>query len=334
MKSHPRTNFWLLLVMVKALYNTLRSFCLLPPSTGIWDCLTSQQVCDFVRRGVKDGKELSEIGEAMCDHCLAPDTNSGAGIGCDNMTVLIVALLQGRTKEEWYTWISDRVDKNYGYETPEKPPRLYAEARIQALRNREEARAQRERMRSEDGDTGSLYASNIGFLSNSALSGFARVLGSTGGISFHPGSGFISDTGNLMFGSTDDSDDSGDDEMDMTGNLEGIGSSFFTNSLRFDSTEDEELDSNSRLRAQLAEFEKDDVEDEHLEHNGLNSHMISGSAEDLDFLQGEAPPPPPAEQGKPGSPVKQLKNEPSSESPSDAVIAEGLMDSSEDPTKI
>ena len=38
------------------------------------------------------------------------------------------------------------------------------------------------------------------------------MLGSTGGISFHPGSGIISDTGTLMFDKFDDSDDDDDEE--------------------------------------------------------------------------------------------------------------------------
>jgi hypothetical protein len=41
--------------------------------------------------------------------CLAPDSELG-GIGCDNMTVVIVALLNGRTLEEWQEWIKKRVD--------------------------------------------------------------------------------------------------------------------------------------------------------------------------------------------------------------------------------
>lgn len=68
---------------------------------------------------------------------LLPDTSHGAGIGTDNMTFLVVAILGGRTKEEWY----DRVKQNYGYETPTAHPGLYAE-----IKAREEARAEREAM--------------------------------------------------------------------------------------------------------------------------------------------------------------------------------------------
>jgi len=67
-------------------------------------------VINFVRYQVSEGKELTEIGEMMFDHCLAPDTDHGSD-GCDNMTVVIVAITHGRSKEEWYTWIADRVRK-------------------------------------------------------------------------------------------------------------------------------------------------------------------------------------------------------------------------------
>jgi protein phosphatase PTC2/3 len=101
---------------------------------GIWDCLSSQDVVNFVRYQVSKGKELTEIGEMMCDHCLAPDTNSeNLMIGCDNMSVLIVAITHGRSKKEWYTWIAERVENRYGYETPSALPELYSQSRLDAF---------------------------------------------------------------------------------------------------------------------------------------------------------------------------------------------------------
>ncbi|EST09282.1 Protein phosphatase 2C (PP2C)-like domain protein [Kalmanozyma brasiliensis GHG001] len=76
---------------------------------GIWDCLSSQDVVDIVRRSVANGKELTEICEDLMDRCLAPDSDTG-GIGCDNMTVCVVALLNGRSKEEWYSWIQKNIE--------------------------------------------------------------------------------------------------------------------------------------------------------------------------------------------------------------------------------
>jgi protein phosphatase 2C family protein 2/3 len=51
---------------------------------------------------------------------------------------LVVALLGGRTKEQWYSWVTDRVRRKYGYrdKTPTILPRLYSEVR---LKNFEEA---------------------------------------------------------------------------------------------------------------------------------------------------------------------------------------------------
>ena len=46
------------------------------------------------------------------------------------MTVLIIAILNGRTNEEWCAWVSDRVKQKYGYETPGSVPQLYGQARF------------------------------------------------------------------------------------------------------------------------------------------------------------------------------------------------------------
>lgn len=86
---------------------------------GIWDCLSSQQVVDFVRRAIANGDSLTKVCEDMMVKCLAPDSELG-GIGCDNMTVVIVALLNGRTVEEWQQWVKKRVEEKVGYDTPER----------------------------------------------------------------------------------------------------------------------------------------------------------------------------------------------------------------------
>lgn len=92
---------------------------------GIWDVVTSQQSVDYVRRAIASGKELHAICEELMDRCLAPDSDWG-GVGCDNMTLLIVGLLGDRTKKEWYEWIKDRVDKGVGYKTPATFPDPFA----------------------------------------------------------------------------------------------------------------------------------------------------------------------------------------------------------------
>lgn len=53
------------------------------------------------------------------DNCLAPSSDGG-GYGCDNMTVIIVALLHGQTKEQWYNTVAERVKAKDGPAAPKK----------------------------------------------------------------------------------------------------------------------------------------------------------------------------------------------------------------------
>ena len=115
----------------------------------------------------------------LCDHCLAPESVSvdhlrcggcarvycsdctdlvGSGCtstGCDNMTIIIVAILDGRTKDEWYTWITDRVRENYGYKTPRSLPRIYPENKLKSFRAQREAKEERDRRRAAQGSSNS-----------------------------------------------------------------------------------------------------------------------------------------------------------------------------------
>ena len=52
------------------------------------------------------------------DNCLASNSETG-GVGCDNMTMIVIALLRGKSKEEWYQQVGDRVAKGDG---PVAPP--------------------------------------------------------------------------------------------------------------------------------------------------------------------------------------------------------------------
>lgn len=74
---------------------------------------------DFVRLAISQGKSLQTICEEMLDRCLAPDSDWG-GVGCDNMTMMVVALLGDRTEEEWFAWIKERVENGEGYPTPKE----------------------------------------------------------------------------------------------------------------------------------------------------------------------------------------------------------------------
>jgi protein phosphatase 2C family protein 2/3 len=85
---------------------------------GIWDCLSSQAVVEFVRRGIVAKQELVKICENLMDNCLARNTD-GRATGCDNMTVAIVGLLAGKTREQWYDMVAKRVAHGDG---PCAPP--------------------------------------------------------------------------------------------------------------------------------------------------------------------------------------------------------------------
>jgi protein phosphatase PTC2/3 len=86
--------------------------------SGIWDCQSSQAVVEFVRRGIAAKQDLDKICENMMDNCLASNSETG-GVGCDNMTMVIIGFLRGRSKEEWYEEIARRVAAGDG---PCAPP--------------------------------------------------------------------------------------------------------------------------------------------------------------------------------------------------------------------
>ncbi|KAF9368881.1 Protein phosphatase 2C 2 [Mortierella sp. AD011] len=80
---------------------------------GIWDCMSSQEVVTFVRKGISENIPLDTLCEMTMDHCLASDSGL-TGVGCDNMTMVIVAILNGKTLEEWYEHITKRVAVRLG----------------------------------------------------------------------------------------------------------------------------------------------------------------------------------------------------------------------------
>lgn len=301
---------------------------------GIWDCLSSQQVVDFVRYKVSEGKELSEIGEMMCDHCLAPDTSSGAGIGCDNMTVLIVAITHGRTKEEWYAWVADRVAKGVGYPTPSSPPQLYATSRLASFRARREAQEARDRLHSQGMDNHT--NGNDDLLKRYGLT--VTTISSSGGISYKPGGSIVSDSGQLMFTNDDSDEDDSEDEGQS-------GRSFFTETIGLGRSDSP--DPTKSLKAQLDEFEKG-IQDEDTDQDGdtqmeeglavastpLSTKTSAPNEGSHLHLQGEAPPPPgPLPNGDVTSPPVQHKTLPSGDAPLPIASVEGLLDKSEDPLK-
>jgi len=241
---------------------------------GIWDCLSSQDVINYVRFQVYIGKELTEIAEMICEYCLAPDTTSGAGIGCDNMTVLIVAITHGRSKEEWHAWIADRVRNNCGYDTPSTLPQLYAQSRLMAFRANREVydkhhRALEEKYAAQRNASSleqSSASSNLARTqSDSSLSGSesddespepkmkVTKWGTNGPISYQPGGDIVNHSGQLMFVNVDNDDDDDDLEEDNGGR------SFFSETLGLGRAESP--DPTRNLKAQLTEYEKEILEE-------------------------------------------------------------------------
>jgi len=217
---------------------------------GIWDCLSSQDVVDFVRLHVSEGKELVEIGELMCEHCLAPDTTYRAGVGCDNMTVLIVAILHGRSKEEWYNWVTQRVKDNYGYETPSPVHQIYAQARLAAFKVRREAQEARERARQEKIESDS---EDIGV--SASFGGVSQEVENTGGISFHPSTGIVNDNGTLMFTKDESDDDDSGDDFEVT----DIGRLLYNNTSGI--VQPDHSSATYSLKSRLDAFEQDTRQD-------------------------------------------------------------------------
>lgn len=59
---------------------------------GVWDCMTSQEVVDYVRDSLKRGMKHSTICNEIFDKCIAVDPKTTAGIGGDNMSCIIIEL--------------------------------------------------------------------------------------------------------------------------------------------------------------------------------------------------------------------------------------------------
>jgi serine/threonine protein phosphatase PrpC len=44
---------------------------------GIWDCMTNQEICDFINERLKAKMSLTKIVEEIFDNCLADDIYNG-----------------------------------------------------------------------------------------------------------------------------------------------------------------------------------------------------------------------------------------------------------------
>jgi protein phosphatase 2C family protein 2/3 len=86
---------------------------------GIWEVMSNEKVVVYVRERIASGVQPEEICESLMMKCLTPK-GSCTSKGCDNMTVVIVGLLQGGTYEELSskcarTYISESEDKEEHY---------------------------------------------------------------------------------------------------------------------------------------------------------------------------------------------------------------------------
>lgn len=78
---------------------------------GIWEKYVenSQGLIDVVKEELKKGKEHKKVTEDMLDFLLATDTNSG--IGCDNMTVILIIIHHWNRSNHKTTnlWINNQI---------------------------------------------------------------------------------------------------------------------------------------------------------------------------------------------------------------------------------
>jgi hypothetical protein len=84
--------------------------------------MTSQAAVTHVRKLIAEKTPLGEVCEKVMDHCLAPSSEMTAGVGCDNMTIVVVGILNGKTLDEWYEFIAKRYAENPGPTDDTKRP--------------------------------------------------------------------------------------------------------------------------------------------------------------------------------------------------------------------
>lgn len=80
-------------------------------SDGLWDVLSSEEVISFVQTCIATNKPPADICEMLISACLAPD-NQMMGLGYDNVTVILVCFLHGKTFSSLVQKCKDIVSQN------------------------------------------------------------------------------------------------------------------------------------------------------------------------------------------------------------------------------
>ena len=57
---------------------------------GIWEKKSNEEMVDFIRTRITKGMELKAIVEELLEDNISPDFQQTQGVGCDNMTCIIV----------------------------------------------------------------------------------------------------------------------------------------------------------------------------------------------------------------------------------------------------
>ncbi|KIY91553.1 hypothetical protein MNEG_16411 [Monoraphidium neglectum] len=57
--------------------------------------MTNQEAVDFLRARLAQGASPTESASQLLDACLASDPKESRGVGCDNMTAIVVRLQRG-----------------------------------------------------------------------------------------------------------------------------------------------------------------------------------------------------------------------------------------------
>ena len=256
---------------------------------------------------------MGQICENIMEHCLAPDTHGTQGIGCDNMTMLIVAILNGKTEEEWYAMIKDRVENKCGYNTPDAPPQIYSATRLMSWRNR---RANFEALEREEQEQKTFDRTDpLSGTHPTSLEQLTRAITDKfgAGISFRPGSGITSDSGGAII-FPEDSDEDGHEPIPpiLAGRLS-------ENFAEHETPEDLELMEDEEEAAfeepfnsviYLSQAEKDRAE---IRANGVHPHEHDPTTPSSTSTQEPPSPPPDTPRNESPSPPQQLAGRPATQ---------------------